>query len=505
MKNHIIKINKEDPGCASIPLRKNIRLKTRSLCQIFIVAILASFCSNCKKFVQAPLPTTQLVGGTVYNSNATAAAAVTGIYQTMVNNSIGGGANGISALAGLSADDFTLYPGASALQQQVYLNAQLSTNPLPLWSNLYNAIYQANSAISGISTSSSVTAAMKQQLIGEATFVRAFCYFYLVNLYGDVPLALTPDYQQNSILPRSPQVNVYQQIISDLLTAQGMLTDNYLDPNGNSTTERARPNRGAATALLARAYLYYANLTGDAGNYAKAEAQATVVISSANYVLVTDLNSVFLSGSKEAIWQLESPNNGLNTQDGAAFILSANGGPSAFSPYTLNRDLLSAFETGDLRQSKWVSSVSKNQVVYYFPFKYKLYYTGSAPAEYPILLRLSEQYLIRAEARAQQGKLLGANSAQSDLNTIRSRAGLSPTTALTLSDFMTAIQQERRVELFTEYGHRWMDLKRWHKVDAVMSVATAQKGGGWASTASLYPIPQTDILTDSKLVQNTGY
>lgn len=464
--------------------------------------LLVCFESGCKKFVEAPLPITALVSQAVYNSNATAAAAVTGIYETMVNKSIGGGSNGLSALPGLSADDFTLYPNAAPLQEQVYLNAQSSTNTPPIWSDLYNVIYQANSAISGITSSAGITTSMKHQLIGEAKFIRAFCYFYLVNLYGDVPLSLTPDYQQNAKLARTSQLTVYQQIIGDLDTAQSMLSDNYLAPNGTTTTERVRPNKGVATALLARVYLYYANITGDASNYAKAEQQSTAVINNSNYNLPADLNTVFLSTSTEAIWQLEPPNNGFNTQDGQAFLLSAFGGPSASHPYVLNNELLNDFEPGDLRVKQWTSSITVNGVVYYFPYKYKLAHTGSAPTEYPTLLRLAEQYLIRAEARAQQGDL---NGAQSDINAIRNRAGLPPTSATTLDDIMNAIQQERRVELFTEYGYRWLDLKRWHKVDSVMSVVTPQKGGQWVSSAALYPIPLTDIQYDANLTQNLGY
>jgi len=117
-------------------------------------------------------------------------------------------------------------------------------------------------------------------------------------------------------------------------------------------------------------------------------------------------------------------------------------------------------------------------------------------------LRLAEQYLIRAEAMAQQNKI---PEAAADLNVIRSRAGLPNTTAATQSAMLAAILQERKAELFTEWGHRWLDLKRTNTVDSVMSVVAPQKGGTWQSIQKYYPIPQSELNADPNLVQTPGY
>ncbi len=468
------------------------------LIRLLVFAAVLFGAPSCKKFVQAPLPSTELVGAAVYGSDQTAASAVSGILSTMEGNSIGGGAWGISALGGLSADEFELYPGASSVLQQVYLNAQLSSNPPTIWSDLYNVIYQANSAIAGISASTGVSASMKQQLVGEAEVIRAFCYFYLVNLYGDVPLVLTPNYTENEGMARTPAEQVYGQIKMDLIAAKSALSSNYLSPSGTASMERVRPNAGAAAALLSRVYLF-------TGVYDSAELEATAVINNSNYALVSDLDSAFLASNKEAIWQLEAPDNGFNTQDGGTFVLSFFGGASPIFPFILSDSLEYHFEPGDLRQSHWTDSISQNGSVYYYPFKYKLYFTGSAPTEYPTLLRLAEMYLVRAEARAQQNELIGANGALADLNTIRRRAGLGPSSAVSQADIETAILRERRFELFTEYGHRWLDLKRTGNLDAVMSMVTPLKGGAWVPTDSLYPIPFNDIKADLELTQNPGY
>jgi starch-binding outer membrane protein, SusD/RagB family len=119
---------------------------------------------------------------------------------------------------------------------------------------------------------------------------------------------------------------------------------------------------------------------------------------------------------------------------------------------------------------------------------------------------LSELYLARAEARAYQNNLAGAIS---DLDVVRKRAGvpllhiIQP--SISREDLLTAIMNERRVELFIEWGHRWLDLKRLGTVNEVMSVATPLKGGIWNSFKQLFPLPLTDLQNNRQLIQNDGY
>lgn len=461
---------------------------------IAIGVLLTNF--SCEKFVQVDPPVTSVVGESVYATNSTAAAALTGIYITMAGNSIGGGNSGISILAGLSADELKLYPLSINMELgHIYINALLSTDGSSVWTSLYKCIFQANSSIEGISASTSLTPAISTQLMGEAKFVRAFCFFYLVNLYGDIPLTLTTDYKVNAIIQRSPKEQVYQQIITDLKDAQSLLSNDYLTPGGAITTTRVRPNKVTVSALLARVYLYLQQ-------WDKAEIEATSVIDNPNYSLLTNLNNVFLATSNEAIWQLEMPSNGFNTRDGATFMVPFNsGGPAGDYPTTLSDSLAMNFEPGDLRKANWVTSLNVGSVTYYYPYKYKLN-AGNPATEYPVIFRLAEQFLIRAEARAKQDNIEGAKD---DLNAIRTRAGLPNTLANTQASLISAIQNERRFELFTEYGHRWFDLKRTGSIDDVMTLATPQKGGTWLTTASLYPIPLTEIQVDPNLTQNPGY
>lgn len=468
----------------------------KSATRIYKIGLILLILVSCKKFIEVAPPTTQLVGASVYNSNTTAAAALTGVFQTMVGNSVGGGNYGIAALLGLSADEFMLYPNSDITLNQTYANEILSTTNIPIWSNLYNCIYQANSAIEGLSGNTEVVDNVSKQLMGEAKFVRAFSHFYLANIYGDVPLVTTTSYNVNQAIGRASKAQVFDQIITDLKHAQDLLSDEFLAPDGNITPDRVRPNKGAATALLARVYLYQQK-------WDSAEAQATAVINKNTYQLQTDLNSVFLKNNGEAIWQLEPPNNGFNAPDGNFLLgLLYFGGPNNYAPFTLNDLLIENFEPSDLRKTSWVISTTTGSATHYYPFKYKLYYTGAAPTEYPIVLRLAEQYLIRSEARAQQNKL---SESVADLNVIRNRAGLQNRSASTQHELLNAIYNERRLELFTEYGHRWLDIKRTGDVDAVMSVIAPRKSGVWKSTDQLYPIPLTEIQSNVNLSQNPGY
>ncbi len=211
----------------------------------------------------------------------------------MAENSIGGGAGeSITALLGLSADEFALYPNLLQNLNETYTNSLSSNFPLPLWSNLYSCIYQANSALEGLNKSTTLSVPIKNQLIGEAIFIRAFCNFYLVNIFGDVPLITTTDYLSNQSLARTSTAEVYDHIITDLKRAKDLLTVDFLAPDGSLTTDRVRPNKGAASALLSRVYLY-------TQKWDSAEAEASELIQNSNYELLPDLNAVFLKNNKE--------------------------------------------------------------------------------------------------------------------------------------------------------------------------------------------------------------
>ncbi|MCS3800134.1 RagB/SusD family nutrient uptake outer membrane protein [Niastella sp. OAS944] len=486
---------------------------------MLLTSIFISF--SCKKSVEIPPPTNSIAQNAVFTTNATAIAVLTGIYSRMSSSTdmTFTGGQSITFLTSLSGDELTLLQGANTPQVQYYSNS-LSAVVSPVagsehWSSLYNFIYKVNAAVEGLTSekATALTPTIKNKLLGEALFLRGFFYFYLVNLYGDVPLALSTDPKINSNLGRTSKELVYYQIIKDLTEAKEKLSLNYLDQTLlNETKERIRPNSWTASSLLARVYLYVED-------WANAEDAATSVIDNSRLYGLVSLNNVFLKNSREAIWQLQPTNAFFNTQEAITFIIPSSG-PNSSIPVYLSKDLLNSFELNDQRKvyGNWIDttiyqSASGILDTVAFPFKYKVSLpdnsitsnTGSTNmTEYLMVFRLAEQYLIRAEARAQQGKF---DMAKSDLNIIRNRAGLDNTTVNDKSALLAGIFKERQTELFTEWGNRWFDLKRTRGVDSVMSIITPKKayGAPWKSYQQLYPIPLGDLNLMRNMVQNEGY
>ena len=478
-------------------------------CIVVVLMIIAVVCSNCNKLVDVGSPTTSLTSENIYTNDASAASVLTGIYTSLSKTSLlwAETLNSISLVAGLGADELTLFGAAANANTKLvqYYQNRLVAGPstvseATMWKSLYANLYIVNLAIERLTASTSLTPAVKQQLTGEAKFLRALFYFYLVNLYGDVPLTTVSNYQKNAVLSRTAKSVVYQQIINDLKDAEELLAENYVGADAKSlSTERVRPNKWAAAALLARVYLY----TGD---WANAASKATALINNKATYDTVSLGDVFVKNSKESIWQLQPVNIGWNTEDARAFILPASGPTSNSSvsgyPVYISNQLLNAFEPADKRKTNWMNSVVVNGTTYYYPYKYKSAVINTPLTEYGTVLRLSEQYLIRAEARAQQDDISGATA---DLLVVRTRAGLGNTTANDKAGLLVAILKERQVELFTEWAHRWLDLKRTNNIDAVMTVVAPLKGTTWNADLQWYPIPLYDITQNPALGQNNGY
>jgi hypothetical protein len=466
---------------------------------MFFGCLLLLIAGSCKKLVDVPEPVNSLTTSETFSSDGSATSGVVAIYNDLTTgynfNGINYG-NGLTTyLAGVSADEFT-YSATGANFLQFQNNVLQSNNDrlgFTFWNGAYFDIYMANAAIEALTASKTLTPATKNQLLGEAKFLRAYIYFYLVNLFGNVPLTTTSDFATNAVLKNTPSAETYQQMISDLKDAQSLMAGDYSVSGG----ERIRANKWAATALLARVYLY----TGD---WADAATQASAVIgNSGTYSLAGNLNNVFLKNSTEAIWQLK-PNSNSNyaTWEGWSIV---NGQNRSYPTYDLTSNLLSSFEPNDQRKPAWTYSVTYSGITYYGVYKYKAtsaVTSSSNIPEYYTMLRLAEQYLIRAEAEA-NGASGGTNGAINDLNTIRNRAGLSNlSTSLTQAQVIGAVAQERRIELFGEWGHRWFDLKR---TGQAVSVLSQEKGSPISNNALLWPIPYSEIIRNPNLQQNPGY
>lgn len=457
-----------------------------------ILLITGFIALSCEKFVEVEAPDNKLVQDVVFSSDATAKSAMTGIYnQLFLAAFSNGNSSSVTVLSGLSADNIrNINNNIVRMEFEQHEVSTDNSGNLYIWSSAYNMIYMTNSLLEGLSSSEEISMDLKRRLEGEARFVRAFTYFYLVNLYGDVPLILTTNYKDNQLASRVPTREVYEHIIEDLRIAMELLGTEYLEG------ERTQVNKYAATALLARVYLYLED-------WEMAEKLSSEVIqASSTYELLKNLDEVFLANSREAIWQISPIGGGgimTQTNEGNMFIIDPIF--SFFARFQLEEDLVGVFEDYDKRFLNWIGFHTGKDA--HFAFKYKIRNSNEFPIEeYSMVLRLAEQYLIRAEARAQQGNILGAIA---DLDVIRERAGIELISDINpgigQEELLDKIIEERRKELFAEWGHRWLDLKRTGKAGEVLG----DNNPLWEPTDVLYPIPAEERMKNPNLLQNPGY
>jgi hypothetical protein len=453
----------------------------KNLFVILISLAVASF-TSCKKFVQEPPPKNQLISSAVFADSVGASAALNGVYINLMQNfgfSFNNG--GITAFTGLTGDE--LYESTfSPPDEELYNNAITISNADAqlLWTTAYQSIYLVNACISGIENSTTISASAKKSMTSEAFVIRSFLYFNLVNIYGDVPLIVGTDYSVNEKIGRSPVNIIYQQIIGDLQTAQSGLS------KGQVINTRA--NYYAATALLAKVYLYNKQ-------YSDAIKQSDLILTSGNFSLEPDPNSVFLAASNETIWSFAPVIPNLATMEGYIFVPSSSG---VIPSYLITNSLYNSFESGDLRRLDWIGIDTVSNQVYPFPYKYKTGRVSGTPNENYVVLRLADIYLVEAEAKANMNDVTGALV---NLNVVRERAGLPDMLASSQSEIVTAITSERQHEFFCEWGNRWFDVNR---LNLSQSIFGTEKHG-WKSTSVLFPIPQNEINLNPALRQNPGY
>ncbi|HEX6431171.1 MAG TPA: RagB/SusD family nutrient uptake outer membrane protein [Niastella sp.] len=457
-------------------------------CKLLIILLLSAGLVACNKLLDVPTPPNEIGIDAAFNDSASAVSAVTGIYNRMVLHGFFEW-SGLSYFAARSADEAVSnsYLDLFARDSLLYTNTDVQS----MWTQGFESLLMINTCLRGLQSTNRLSATLHRQLLGETLFCRAFVNFYLVNIWGDaIPLITSPDVDVNQTAKSVPRQQMYDQIISDLKEAQGLLTNMY-----PTSFSKGRPNLMAANALLARVYLYQ-------GRYSDAITQATTVIGSNLYFPLPPPASAFVAGTKEAIWQLMPPTTTsretVAVGDATIYLLSAT---------SLTPQLLAAFEPGDLRRQSWVVDNIFSGATYTTANKYKRHVNNSMLLEYYTVLRLAEQYLIRAEAYTRLGQI---EAAIADLNVVRARAGLPALPgSLTQQQCMSAVEHERQVELFTEWGHRWFDLKRWPgitnpnvtRADEVLGAIKPD----WQPTDQWYPVPRSELQLNAFLVQNPGY
>lgn len=450
----------------------------------FIFFLGALLLPSCEDLVEVNDPTNQLGSVQVFEDVQTANATLAGLYASLRDQSVisGAGYYAASTLAASYADDLDCYNNDQNGAMDIYRNQQQETNMMiaNVWNTAYKQIYYANSIIYGAENSLSLSEADKNRLKGEALLVRSLLYFYLQQLWGDIPYTTSLDYEYNRSLSKTGSAALLEKVELDLKQAIPLLEDNYRN------SQRIFPNRKVAELLLARVYL-------TEKKYQQAEQLATGILQSPLYQFQSNLNEVFHKTGSHILWQLSPQNSGDATKE-ASFYYFSGAAPNA---YTLTPALVNSFTDGDLRKQAWMTKVSFNGSSWYRPYKYKNL-SGTNTNEYSVVFRLEEVYFILAEALAKQNRL---NEAMPYLNATRERAGLSTLTSLSAESFINELLAEKRREFFSEFGHRFFDLKRLGRLNELKTLKP-----NWEDFKSLWPLPQNELLLNTNLApQNPGY
>jgi len=472
----------------------------------------------CKKFVDLT-PISEATSSTAYSTAKEAEAALVGVYDSyqqeyyiwdnvlfsdvMSDNYYAGGDNPeIFAI-----DKLDISP----------TNSRLFNN----WSQIYNAISKANvvlQVVPGINDPALDEGNRRQQILGEASFLRAYHYYQLVNLWGGVPLITEPTSSTSpeaTHLARASETEVYNQIITDLTFAIANLPDSY---GGDATVNKARATKGAANALLAKAYAQKPEK-----EYAKVLEHADAVINSpAGYELLTNYSYLF-DGSHynnaESIMEVQYI-GGPEANWGPQMVLPPSVSGDTWRKFvTPSKDLVAAFDSESDMVRKGASILFENvpwsdefwalNVGGSVPFAYKWKNAnGWASTNRQYIFRLADIILLKAEALNELNRV---SEAKTEVDKIRSRARLQPTTATAQAQMRTVILKERRLELAQE-AQRWADLKRAGQAVEVMNalneidLRTSQKVNYNAvATDLVLPIPQQELNRNPSLVQNPGY
>ncbi|MCK8491056.1 MULTISPECIES: RagB/SusD family nutrient uptake outer membrane protein [Spirosoma] len=463
--------------------------------------------------------------GSYFTSASQAQSAIDGLYAglRMFNTDNGYGERPWVSLELINGHASTL--GQSFFNSQFINQTADAANPpfRTIWQSSYNTIGSANLAIQRI-PSISMDESQKKSLLGQAYFMRAFFYYHLVRLYGDVPLITTPiDASSADLYPaRSPQEDVYKLIVSDLTTAEqaGLPVS---DQTGRITV-------GAVKSLLSSVYLTMAGYPlQKTENYALAAAKAKEVIDSKVYPLFTSYEYLHDNAHKnqgELILQAQYA-TGIATNSISALVIPYFARISVYGDeygaIIPTEGFYNTYEPGDLRAqerqfyfTQYPSISDTTQIVKFGVHAlYKYFHKESAlnrnvnTDENWTLLRLPEVMLIYAEA---SNEVSGPTQlAYDQVNAIRARAQLKPLTGLSKDQFREAIWKERYHELAYE-NKAYFDTQRTRKVYDVVNNRMVdaigfknESGATFTEKYLLWGLPQYDINNNKKLTQNPGW
>ncbi len=449
-------------------------MKFKIYISLFIIIVNTTSCAD----LLNPKPVDRITDDKVLVDANSARVVLTSAYRDLANF----GAPKI--IAGDLTSDNLIHNGTFTQYREISSKDISASNgsASSMWGVIYSLSYIASFLYEGL-PAIDIPQSVFSEITATASFLRAYGYFVGVFTYGGLPIVTTTDLETNRIIPRASLEETLDFIESDLLYALDKLPE---DPFNSGEV-----SNGAVKALLARFYLYKEN-------WSEAEKFASDVIQG--------------NGTKEYLLEEEFENaiGDFSTESILEIVYSANDNPGTSTNFSINNLFVGRREI--IPSSEMVLALQndggKRQVVMEFDGKnargsdngWTITRYGSF--DNIQLIRLSEMYMIRAEARAQQNNISGAESAESDINVIRVRAGVPLIQGTSKNQMLLVIENERRMEFCFE-GHRWYDLVRTGRAKSVMDEFTSN----WTDKDELWPVPLGEITNNPSLkdAQNPGY
>ena len=441
--------------------------------QYILLTALSLSTVSCSDFLDQK-PDNYISDAAVIKTLSSAKAALNGAYHDLASTSYYGGVY-FDAGVNLAADNVT-WTGSLNYYYDFDTHQYSAENQLLsyAWYAIYATVNQTNQVIDKVMVLNDGSESERRRIIAEATVIRSLAFFDLARTWGNIPVVkqATSSPTQFDGVKQTKAKDVYRLVVDDVLAIYNDLSE---------LSDRVYVTRSAADAFLARVYLYLEQ-------WDKAEQYASKVIDNGNYALGTIQDLIDNKETAESIWELAYSSSFTNQQS-TYWRSPDQGGRHEWGPSKELVQLLADPTVGGDRKA-FYQDFSSAQVPDYFVGT--LYHSSTLDDDV-IIFRLAEQYLIRAEARANQQNVSGALS---DLNIIRRRANVSEIVDVaSTQELLNLIADERRVELALE-PHRWFDLIRTGKAESVLGIKTYQ---------TLFPIPYNDIQADKDLVQNDNY
>ncbi len=449
---------------------------------VLLLILLMSF-TSCDDFLTI-VPETQLSSATFFKTESDFAQAVNGAYAPLR-----GYYNSQAWLLGELHSDNTFYmrnvlfgavenaENLADFSVPISNGTTPNANVLTAWRQLYLIISRANQVLASIDVVE-FNQDSKNNIRGQALFLRSFSYFHLVRYFGKVPLHLNPvPGREGSALPLSEEAVVFDQIIKDLTDAVPLLPLKAQQLPGRVT-------QGSARTLLGDVFIYRKR-------WSDAEQILAPVISSGQYSLMPSYSMAFSKNSTnknnaESVFEVQY-REGADGLQGSflyqqlPFPLNVNEVRSLFgttNPQPIDGqgnnvptpDIIAAYEDGDLRKDASIEYITvsgrpgTNKITPIIKkFKDVHAQHNNHGINWPVY-RYAEVILLMAEALNEQGK---SGEAAGLLNQVRSRAGLPASTASGQSPMREAIYKERRVELAFE-NKRWFDIMRTDRIQQII-------------------------------------